>query len=275
LGDRAGRALAAHGVDCAGVVRTRGRMGLYFLESGAGLRPSAITYDRAGSAMALAAADTFDFPTLLAGARLLHLSGITAALGPNGLALSRAAIAAARTAGVPISFDPNYRESLWRSWDSNAREALLELVGEADVLFSGHRDMALLLDRTFSTEGAERRQEAAEAAFEAFPRMQVLASTARHPVSHDHHRLSARVATRSCTHETAEIDITGIVDRIGTGDAFAAGVVDAWLAGAAPQTMAELGLTLSALKHTIPGDFYPLGRPSTSIMGGEGFDVRR
>lgn len=275
LGDRARSALAAHGVDCAGVVRAPGRMGLYFLESGAGLRPSAITYDRAGSAFAAAGVDAFDFPALLTGARLLHLSGITAALGPGGLALSRAAIAAARAAGVPVSFDPNYRESLWRAWDSRPRESLLELAGEADVLFAGHRDMALLLARTFTTDGPERRQEAAEAALAAFPRLQVIASTARHPVSHDHHRLSARVTTRSSAHETQEIDVTGIVDRIGTGDAFAAGVLDGRLAGAPPRDMAELGLTLAALKHTVHGDFYPLGRPDASIIAGGSFDVRR
>ena len=193
LGDRAASALAAQGVNTGAIVRRPGRMGLYFLEQGASLRPSAITYDRAGSAFALAGPEAFDWPALLRDARLLHLSGITAALGPGGLELARAAVAAARAAGVPVSFDPNYRETLWSAWDSRPREALHELIAGADLLFAGHRDIALVLDRTFAGDGAERRAAAAAAAFAAFPRLQVMACTARHPLTQSHHRISARV----------------------------------------------------------------------------------
>lgn len=275
LGERAVAALAAAGVETGAILRRPGRMGLYFLEQGASLRPSAITYDRAGSAFALAGPDSFDFAALLTDARLLHLSGITAALGPGGLALSRAAIAAARAAGVPVSFDPNYRESLWSAWDSRPREALRELIDGADILFAGHRDMALVLDRTFPGDGAERRAAAAEAAFAAFPRLQVLASTARHPLTQSHHRLAARVDRRDQSWQTAELDVTDIVDRIGTGDAFAAGVLDAWLAGGDTRAMAEQGLALGALKHALHGDFCPLGRAELAAFTGTGGDVRR
>ena len=275
LGDRAATALAAQGVATGAIVRRPGRMGLYFLEHGASLRPSAITYDRAGSAFALAGPDAFDFPALLAGARLLHLSGITAALGPGGLTLARAALAAARAAGVPVSFDPNYRETLWSAWDSRPREALHELIAGADILFAGHRDMALVLDRTFAGEGAERRAEAAGVAFAAFPRLQVMASTARHPLTQSHHRISARVDRRDQSWQTGELDVTDIVDRIGTGDAFAAGVLDAWLAGGDTRAMAETGLALGALKHGIHGDFCPLPRTELAAFTGASGDVRR
>ncbi|HEY6868946.1 MAG TPA: sugar kinase [Novosphingobium sp.] len=275
LGDRALAALAANRVETGAVLRGPGRMGIYFLEQGASLRASAITYDRAGSAFALAGPEAFDFPALLAGARLLHLSGITAALGPGGLALARAAIAAAHDAGVPVSFDPNYRESLWSAWDSRPREALHELIAGADILFAGHRDMALVLGRTFAGEGAERRAEAAAAAFAAFPRLQVMASTARHPLTQTHHRIAARVDRRDQSWQTGELDVTDIVDRIGTGDAFAAGVIDAWLNGADARAMAESGLALGALKHGLHGDFCPIARAELTAFSGTTGDVRR
>lgn len=275
LGERALAALAAGGVDTSAIVRRPGRMGLYFLEQGAGLRASAITYDRAGSAFALASVADFDFPALLHGARLLHLSGITAALGPGGLALARAAVQAARATDVPVSFDPNYRESLWSAWDSRPREALHELIASADILFAGHRDMALVLGRTFAGEGAERRAAAAEAAFATFPRLQVMASTARHPLTQTNHRISARVDRRDRSWQTAELDVTDIADRIGTGDAFAAGVLDAWLAGEDARALAEAGLALGALKHGLHGDFCPIGRAELRAFTGTGGDVRR
>lgn len=275
LGDRALSALAASGVETGGVARAQGRMGLYFLETGAGLRASSITYDRAGSAFAVADPGSIDFAGLLQGARLLHLSGITAALGPGGLALSRACIVAAKAAGVPVSFDPNYRESLWNAWDSRPREALYELVEQADILFAGHRDMALLLDRSFPGEGAERRAEAAQAALAEFGGLQVIASTARETLSATHHRLSARVDLRTESYQSPPLEVTDIVDRIGTGDAFVAGVLHAWLAGGDARAMAEAGLALGVLKHSLHGDFCRIGAAELAAFSGTAGDVRR
>lgn len=275
LGDRARDALAGAGVDTRGIVRASGRMGLYFLESGASLRPAAITYDRAGSAFALADPATFDFAALLGGARLLHLSGITAALGPNGLALSRAAVAAAQAAGVPVSFDPNYRESLWRAWDSDPRAALTELVGGADLLFASHRDIGLLLGQDLPGDTPVGRGAAATAALTAFPNLAAIACTSRQTIGPDHHRLTARVDSRTGQHETQVLDIPDIVDRIGTGDAFAAGVIHAWLDNGDPQAMAETGLKLAALKHGLSGDFCRVGRAELAAFTGLAGDVRR
>ncbi|HWU02575.1 MAG TPA: sugar kinase, partial [Novosphingobium sp.] len=237
LAGRVRGGIAACGVDTRFVASGAGRMGLYFLETGASLRPSAITYDRAGSAFATARPDQIDFAGALAGARLLHMSGITAALGPGGVELARAAMAAAHAAGVPVSFDPNYRALLWSAWDSDPAAILRELIGGADILFANHRDMSLVLGGAFSGDGAERRREAAEAAFAAFPRLQVMASTARQTVTQTHHRMAARVDLRDARHQTAEIEITDIIDRVGSGDAFAAGVLHGWLDGGDARAM--------------------------------------
>ena len=275
LGERALAALRGVGVEVRHVARAAGRMGLYFLETGSGPRPSAITYDRAGSAFAGAAPEAIDFAGALAGARLLHCGGITPALGPQGVALARAAQDAAKAAGVPVCFDGNYRAQLWAAWDNDPATILRELVNDATILIGNHRDISLLLGRDFSGDGADRRRAAAEAAFDAFPNLELIASTARHLVTSDHHRISARVDSRDDSHQTREIDVTGIVDRIGTGDAFAAGVLDGWLAGADLAAMAGRGLALAALKHTIGGDMCPVSRAMLDGFSAGAGDVRR
>ncbi|MDP3907957.1 sugar kinase [Novosphingobium sp.] len=275
LGDRAVAALRSAGVDTRHLARAAGRMGLYFMEAGAGPRPSAITYDRAGSAFALSDPAAIDFTGALSGTSLLHTGGITPALGPNGVILARAAQAAAAAAGVPVCFDGNYRAQLWDSWASDPRTILHELVSGATILIGNHRDISLLLGRTFSGDGPDRRREAAEAAFAAFPNLRLIASTARHLVTSDHHRITARVDARDGAYQTDEIDVTGIVERIGTGDAFAAGVLHGWLNGGDVRTMAETGLALTALKHTIPGDMCLIGRAALDGFSAHGGDVRR
>lgn len=275
LGDKARAALGAAGVGLSGVTAGPGRMGLYFLETGAGLRPSAITYDRAGSAFAQSAVQDFDFAAALDGARLLHLSGITPALGPGGVALAKAAVRAAQEADVPICFDGNYRALLWESWDSNPREILTELVSAATVMIGNHRDISLLLGKAFSGDGEDRRREAAEAAFAAFPGLQVIASTARHVVNAGHHRIAARIDGRDHAVQTEEAEVTGIVDRIGTGDAFAAGVLHKWLEGADLSAMADAGLAYTVLKHSLHGDMSLIGKAELEAFSIAGGDVRR
>jgi 2-dehydro-3-deoxygluconokinase len=275
LGSKALSALRGTGVNTRYLARAGGRMGIYFMEAGSGPRPSAITYDRAGSAFAEADPAAIDFVGALAGAALLHTGGITPALGPKGVALAKAANAAAAAAGVPICFDGNYRGQLWSAWDSNPGEVLNDLVADATILIGNHRDISLLLGKAFSGDGEDRRREASDAAFAAFPKLQLIASTARHLVTSDYHRISARVDSREGAHQTDEIDVTGIVERIGTGDAFAAGVLHGWLQDGDVQAMAEVGLALTALKHSIPGDMCLLNAGDLAGFSAGGGDVRR
>ena len=275
LGRGALSAVRGQGVDCSGVAKAKGRMGLYFLAVGAGLRASEIVYDRAGSSFAQAMAGDFDWDSHLARAGMLHLSGITPALGP---ASSEAALAAARAAkrlGIPISFDGNYRAMLWEAWDSDPRAVLSELIGMSDILFGNHRDLSLVLGKAFSGEGADRRRDAAEAGFAAFADLKIIASTARHTVSADHHRIAARVDLRSGGHQTEEVDVTGIVDRIGAGDAFAAGVLHAHLNSGDAAAMAQTGLALTVLKHSLPGDASLFQQADIDAFIAGGLDVRR
>lgn len=254
LGDAAVRYLRSYGVDVRGVTAGAGRMGLYFLSPPSGVRPAAITYDREHSSFALAKADSYDWDGLLNGAELLHLSGITAAVSQDASEAALAAAKAAKSKGIPVSFDGNYRAQLWNKRDCDPRAVLSELVARADIFFGNHRDIALLLGGEFNGGGEDRRRQAALAAFEAFPNLQTIASTARHVVDSDHHRISARVDTREQAAQTEEVSLTGIVDRIGAGDAFAAGVLHGLFAGGDADQAARYGLALACLKHGLPGD---------------------
>ncbi|ALH82439.1 sugar kinase [Sphingopyxis macrogoltabida] len=275
LGRGAVAAARGAGVDCGAVATGAGRMGLYFLSVGAGLRASEIVYDRAGSSFAARGAEDYDWDALLAGAGLLHLSGITPALGPRPAEAALAAARAAKRLSVPVSFDGNYRAMLWQAWDSDPRAILGELIGLAEILFGNHRDLSLVLGKDFGGEGEDRRREAAEAGFAAFPDLRIIASTARHVLTADHHRVAARVDRRDSAHQTGEVDVTGIVDRIGAGDAFAAGVLHAWRAGGDARAMAETGLALTCLKHSLPGDASRFGAADIAAFHAGGLDVRR
>jgi 2-dehydro-3-deoxygluconokinase len=266
--------LRRRGVDTAAVTTGPGRLGLYLMTHGAGLRASDIVYDRAHSAFALAAGEV-DWASALAGVEWLHVSGVTPALGPVGAAAAQAAVAAARAAGVRVSFDGNYRAKLWEAWDSDPRAILTALVGGADIFFGNHRDIALLLGQPFSGDGEARRREAADAAFAAFPNLRFIASTARHVDDADRHRISARLDARNGAWQTREVTVAGIVDRIGAGDAFAAGVLHGLLEGAGPQAAVEAGLALTCLKHSLPGDASLFTRADLAAFAEGNFDVRR
>jgi 2-dehydro-3-deoxygluconokinase len=243
LGDAALESLRRAGVDVSCVRRAPGRLGLYFLTPAAG---GSVIYDRAASAFA--ASREYDWETVLAGASWLHLSGIVPALGPEMAEVGRAAIAAARAADVRVSFDSNFRASLWDRWCPDPGAVLADFFAGADLLFGNHRDLSLVLGETFPANDPA----AARAAFDRFPRLAAVASTAREIVGSDHHRLAARIDTRDDGFATPTTDVTDIVDRIGTGDAFAAGVLARIDRG--PAAAAAAGLALAVLKHGIAGD---------------------
>jgi 2-dehydro-3-deoxygluconokinase len=275
LGRAALTYLRGAGVATAGIQLRGDRMGLYFVTSGAGLRATEVIYDRAGSSFAETPSDAWDWDTLLHGVDRLHLSGITPALGPVPAASAIAAAQAAAARGIAVSFDGNWRGKLWERWDSDPRGILTQLVAEADLLFGNHRDIALLLGRDFGGEGESRRREAVEAAFAAFPKLQTIASTARHVEHVDLHRLSARIDTRSGSAQTEEVVLAGIVDRIGGGDAFAAGVLHALRRGGDSAEAARTGLALAALKHSLPGDASLFRQADIDAYLAGGLDVRR
>lgn len=276
LGRAAIATLRGHGVDVRHIALGGERMGLYFVTSGAGMRATEVIYDRAWSSFAEAPASAWDWDAILAGVDRLHLSGITPALGPVPAQSAIAAAEAAAARGIAVSFDGNWRGKLWQRWDGDPRAILSRIVACADLLFGNHRDIALLLGRDdFGGDGEDRRRAAAEAAFARFPRLRTIASTARHVDHVDLNRLSARIDTRDDQAQTEETVLAGIVDRIGGGDAFAAGVLHGLQSGGGIDAAARTGLALAALKHSLPGDASLFRQADIDAFLEGGLDVRR
>ncbi len=271
LGSAALGELRRHNVDTSAVQRAPQRMGLYFLEPGAVRRPSGITYDRAGSAFAEAAAGALDWASILPGADLFHVSGVTPAIGQNGADAAIRAVKAANAAGVAVSFDGNYRALLWEAWRGDGPAILKEILGAATYAFINERDIALILKSSF-----ESREGAFEAAFAAFPRLQAIACTTRQQSSVDDQTIAGELVTRDARWGSPVHDLPGVIDRIGGGDAFAAGALHGLLTGRDGQYTIDFAVAAGALKHSIPGDFnrVSVAEVEAAMLGGS-LDVRR
>lgn len=269
--------LRRHGVDTSAVAWAEGRLGLYFLTPGAVVRPSEVIYDRAESAFAEADPADWGWDALLAGADRLHLSGVTPAIGPKPAAAALDAVAAANRIGMPVSFDGNYRAKLWAAWRGDGPGTIRRLLEGAETAFVDDRDLALALGRSFDGELRERRRVAAEAAFQAFPRLQRVVATVREQTGVENQSLSALAFVRDGrVHESGPWSLTGVVDRIGGGDAFAAGVLHVLGTGGDAADALDFGLAASALKHSVKGDFNTATEAEVrALLLGGGLDVRR
>lgn len=278
LGRAARAELRRHGVDVGQVRFAPGRQGFYFLTPGAVLRPSEVLYDREASAFALANPSAIDWRDALRNVGLLHLSGVTPALGAWPAEASLRAVQTARETGVQVSFDGNYRAKLWAGWDGDAPARLAKLLSFADVAFIDDRDVALVLGRTWTaTDPLDRRREAAQAAFAAFPRLERIACTVRTPRSVDHHDMSAVMFARSGRETVTDtVPLSGIVDRIGAGDAFVGGLLHGFRSGIEEPAALAFGLAAACLKHSIRGDVLVASESEVAAAcAGGGLDVRR
>ena len=258
------------GVNAGGVRTAPGRMGLYFLTPGAVLRPAEVLYDRTGSAFAGAAPDLIDWTAELEGAAWLHLSGITPAVSLNAAAAALTAVKAARALGVQVSFDGNFRVRVWADRIGDAPAILHKIVAHADLAFIDHRDIGLILGEAFDDPGA-----AANAAFKAFPSLTRIASTSRAIRGPEDHDLTGRLLTRDGGHQTETVRLKNIVDRVGAGDAFSAGVLHGLIAGQGEAEALDYGLACCALKHGIVGDFPLITQDDVARFSAEHSDLRR
>jgi 2-dehydro-3-deoxygluconokinase len=260
LGVSAVRFLRGLGVDTSGIGVAPGRLGIYFLEPGASQRASRVIYDRADSCVATAKADSYAWSRLLEDAAWFHTTGITPALSAAAADAALAAVRAARTAGTTVSVDLNYRAKLW-GWGASAADVMSDIVAEADVLIGNEEDA----DKVFGirapgsavsegkVEPAGYAAVAAELA-ERFPRLHTIAFTQRGSISASENTWSGVLWTREAFHVARSYRIAPIVDRVGAGDAFAAGLIYALLDGREPAAALEFAVAASCLKHTIRGD---------------------
>jgi len=236
-GDRTVRELWGHGVDCAGVLRRPGsRMGLYFLEYGPPPRAVRVLYDRRESALSQLVPDEVDWG-LVRDARMVHLSGITPALGENLRAVIRRACREAQDAGVPISFDVNYRSRLWSA--KEARDFLAEVLPAVRYLFIGSDDAATVFELAGPPEAVlNGLRKIAPAATIALTLGEA----------------GSAALAGSVVHRPSRLYTVTTVDRVGAGDAFAAGFLWRVLQGRSVQEAIDAATALAALKCTIWGD---------------------
>lgn len=246
LGTRALRALTRHGVDTAACVRRPGRMGLFYIESPRAGREGGFFYDRAGSAFARAAA-AIDWDAALQGASWLHLSGLTAALGDEAVAAMRRAVATARQRGLSISFDCNFRPLLWQGREAEAAALLREFAGTAHLLFASDWDAGLLL-------GEEAQDGGAAHLLASFPDLRWIASTNRIARGVEEH-LGAALISHTGSAVVAPTPISPFIDRVGAGDAFAAGLLHALARGWDEHRALRFAHRACLMKHAVPGDF--------------------
>lgn len=277
VGRAAGRAVGHFGVEMAlAAAPDGGRMGLFFLQPGAMTRPSAITYDRASSAFALSGPQHFDWPALLEGAQWLFVSGISAALGDGPLAALRDAMAEARARGVKIAFDTNFRPALWRGREDQAAGILRDLSCQADLLFAGRRAVAMMAGGSFDQADPDAGfHAAARRMFELAPRLSHVAATRRRVHSTDRQDLTGLLADRDGLSASRTAVLEAIVDRVGTGDAFAAGVVHGLVAGMDRARTIEFAAACAQWGHSVPGDFLRASLADIAGLMNGGGDVSR
>jgi 2-dehydro-3-deoxygluconokinase len=260
IGESALRALRAEGIDTTHVLRGGDRVGIYFAESGASQRASTVVYDRAHSSISELDPATVPWDVVMQGASWFHVTGITPALGKNCAEATAQAIAAAKRAGARVSVDLNYRKKLWT--EAQAQATMRPLMRDVDVVVANEEDLQAVLgvpvagaDVTGGSLDVAGYRAAAERVTREFGPAQV-AITLRESLSASDNGWSAVLwdAKTKNMHQSQRYAVR-LVDRIGGGDSFAAGLIFATLAGRPLDAALRFAVAASALKQTIPGDF--------------------
>jgi len=276
LGSACRAELRRFSVDTGRILSGPGRMGIYFLESGAGQRPSKVVYDRAGSALALAKPGDIDWDRALDGVDWFHITGITPALSETAMQLSLEGVREAKERGITVSCDLNYRKNLWK-YGRRASEVMGELTRWVDVAVANEEDVqkSLGISAELSAEGgaldAARYRELGDRVLAAYPDLKMIAITLRESHSADWNGWSACLNDRENFYVSRKYEMRDIVDRVGGGDSFAAGLLYGLSAFDSRQEALEFAAAASCLKHSIGGDF---NRVSVSdvekLLGGDG-----
>jgi 2-dehydro-3-deoxygluconokinase len=248
LGQAATETLRRHGVSTEYIVYGPERIGVYFLENGAIHRASRIVYDRFNSAFANIKPGMLDWEVILKDASWFHWTGITPAISQGAADVCLEAIQTARKNGVAISGDINYRRNLWQ-YGKTAREVMPGLIEYTDVIVAGVADMENCVGISGDTF------ESACVAFKKkYPAVKKVATTERNSISSSHNKLKGILWNGTKIVESREYDLTHIVDRVGAGDAFMAGLIYGIIRKKDDQGTVEFATAAGAFKHTVEGD---------------------
>ena len=278
IGEACIRELRGFGVDVSSIVRTDGRMGIYYLETGAVQRPSKVIYDRAGSAICNAKVGDIDWKKAFEGATWFHLTGITPAISEGAAELSLEAVKAAKEMGLHVSCDLNYRKNLWK-YGKRADEVMTELVKYVDTVIANEEDfqksLCLSVESSAAVEegqiNVDNYKKIASLAMEKYPNIKRVAITLRESKSANHNDWSACLYNGKDFFLSRKYAITDIVDRVGGGDSFGGGLIYGLNTYADEKTALEFAVAASCLKHTINGDFNRVSVAEVeSLMKGSG-----
>ncbi|HBY60947.1 MAG TPA: 2-dehydro-3-deoxygluconokinase [Solibacterales bacterium] len=274
--------LRRFGVDTSGIVRGKGRLGIYFLEAGANQRPSKVVYDREGAAIALAKPGDIDWVKCFEGAGWFHVTGITPALSQSAADLSIEALRKAKELGLTTSLDLNYRKNLWK-YGKKAHDVMPELFRHVDVGIANEEDCQMSLGISSAADvhagelDRDQYRALAEKVLELYPGLAKMAITLRESRSASHNGWSACLHNRSEFLLSRHYEITHIVDRVGGGDSFAGGLIYGMLNLASDAGALEFAVAASCLKHSIPGDFnrFTVDEVNGLLQGGGSGRVQR
>ncbi|MGP1414320.1 MAG: PfkB family carbohydrate kinase [Treponema sp.] len=258
IGDAAFNDLRKYGVKLDFVKRGGQRLGIYFIEAGSSMRPSKVIYDRSHSAIAEASIDDFDFVEIFKDATHFHFSGITPALSKNCYEITKEACRVAKNAGVTISVDLNYRKKLWS--EEEARKKMLPLMPYVDICIGNEEDACKMLGFKAKGVSPEKGIISLEAYYDVFKTMReefgfkYIATSLRESYSASENGWQGLLYNGKDFYSSKKYKIT-LVDRLGGGDAFSAGLIYSFLTKKPFQYAVEFATATSALKQTIVGDF--------------------
>lgn len=272
IGQAAVNALRRYGVHTEYIARGGSRVGIYYAENGASLRPSKVIYDRAGSAIAEADPEDFDWDAIFTGADWFHWSGITPAISAKSAKLTEVACREAKKHGVKVSCDLNYRKKLWT--EEEAQRVMTPLMEYVDICIGNEEDAQKCLGFTPDSDVEHGSTDAAgyHAIFEQMAKkfkFEIVASTLRESHSASDNGWKALLYDGTQFYESRHYEIVPIVDRVGGGDSFSGGLIHGLLKWQDPQKALEFAVAASALKHTLPGDFNCVSESEVlSLAGG-------
>jgi len=275
IADAAVSELRRFGVGTSNIVRGKGRLGVYFLETGANQRPSKVVYDRAGSAIAQARPGDINWDNVLEGAAWFHVTGITPAISASAADLALEAVERCQSAGITVSCDLNFRKNLWQ-WGKAAREVMRPLVAHVAIVIGNEEDVQKSLgieskaDVRSGKLDVRQYEELTARALGEFPNLQVIAITLRESHSASHNGWAACLRDRSEFLVSRSYEIAHIVDRVGSGDSFAAGLIYGLRKLPTRRDALEFAVAASCLKHSIPGDFHRVSVEEVEALVREG-----
>ena len=275
VGDACLGELQRFGVDTRRVRRQGSRLGIYFLEAGANQRPSKVVYDRSGSAIATAKPGDFDWDAVLDGASWFHLTGVTPAISQSAADLAIEGARLARAKGITVSCDYNYRKNLWK-YGKPAPDVMRELVRHVHVGIANEEDcqealgIRLDVDVASGSLATDKYRAMAARVLEEFPNLEKQVITLRESHSADRNGWSAVLHNRKDFLVSRRYDITDIVDRVGAGDSFGAGLIYGLLSYDDDSRALEFAAAASCLKHSVLGDFNRVSVAEVeALMAGE------